>query len=269
MREATICETAIGGSWRGGAFIRWTDFLSIIEAFLVWLGLVVVVMTVALAAKGAGSQSLPGDIQALANTPMFFYGISASLYLVLGVYFWRIARRVSDEALVARFRPLPWQIFLGTLLAGAVCAIVVPLATYYLTQHDVAVQSTKAELRMLPRNSAEWLAAVAVIGGIGPLVEELFFRGILLGWLKRKMPLLLAVVVSGVIFGLIHLNFISHAGLGGWYITGVVSLFGILAAVIAVKTGSLWASFGLHAAYNATLISLPMLASVLPGVFIP
>ena len=46
------------------------------------------------------------------------------------------------------------------------------------------------------------LAILAVL--VAPLAEELFYRGFLYGALRRRVPIALAVLVQGLIFGLLH-----------------------------------------------------------------
>jgi CAAX protease family protein len=48
-----------------------------------------------------------------------------------------------------------------------------------------------------------WLAAI-VVCVMAPFAEELIFRGFIYGWAKRAMPVPLAIVVAGAIFGAAH-----------------------------------------------------------------
>lgn len=41
---------------------------------------------------------------------------------------------------------------------------------------------------------------------LSPVLEEIFFRGILFRWLRKRIPWSLAMVFSAVIFGLYHWN---------------------------------------------------------------
>jgi membrane protease YdiL (CAAX protease family) len=48
------------------------------------------------------------------------------------------------------------------------------------------------------------LAMVLAVGIFIPALEEIVFRGLLHDWLSRKMPLILAMVLGSVLFGLLH-----------------------------------------------------------------
>jgi uncharacterized protein len=81
-----------------------------------------------------------------------------------------------------------------------------------------------------------------------PVVEELFFRGLLLQSLVRlcrgagpALGPVIATVVTGILFGLAHAEPVQLAGL---------ALFGIVLSVIAYKTGRLGTCIFAHAAFN-------------------
>jgi uncharacterized protein len=101
------------------------------------------------------------------------------------------------------------------------------------------------------------LLGVLICAG-SPLVEELFFRGLLLralmGAIRKRSPRLAVpagVVLTGVLFGLAHfeaLQLIAPAG------------FGIVLGALATRTGRLGPGIVAHAAFNAvTFISLAMI----------
>jgi len=86
---------------------------------------------------------------------------------------------------------------------------------------------------------------------IAPFVEELFFRGMLFGLYRRRQPLWLAYVVTGLLFASLHLvpmimNPSQMAGLG----IGIFAL-GTLLAWVYQRTGSLYPSIVAHAVNNA------------------
>lgn len=91
------------------------------------------------------------------------------------------------------------------------------------------------------------LALTAAVGA--PLVEELFFRGLLLRSLEHRFGTAWAVAGSSVVFGLAHPNELTAAGQA----LVMISL-GALAAVLAllvVRTGRLGPAIVAHAAFNA------------------
>jgi len=97
------------------------------------------------------------------------------------------------------------------------------------------------------------LAALGLLVCVGsPLVEELYFRGLLLRALAGRFegvgPRLgpvLATVVTGVVFGLAHFEALQFIALAG---------FGMVLCVLAWRTGRLGPGIMAHAAFNTTTI---------------
>jgi membrane protease YdiL (CAAX protease family) len=88
------------------------------------------------------------------------------------------------------------------------------------------------------------LAVTALL--IAPVVEELFFRGLLLRSLQRRMSAPAAVVCSALAFGLAHVVFDFGSGV---VLPALVAL-GMLSGVFAVRTGNLSRSILLHMGFN-------------------
>ncbi len=78
-----------------------------------------------------------------------------------------------------------------------------------------------------------------------PFCEEVFFRGLLFAGLRARIPFAAAAVVSGVIFGSIHL------ATGNLAAVVPLAVLGAMLAWLYERTGTLWAPIALHAANNA------------------
>ena len=96
-----------------------------------------------------------------------------------------------------------------------------------------------------PRD-AYLLAIIAV--SLGPLMEELFFRGFMYPVLARRWGAAWAIVLTALPFGLIHLPQYGWA----WGAALVIVLVGVVCGVVRAVTGSVGASFLVHAGYNGT-----------------
>jgi membrane protease YdiL (CAAX protease family) len=85
---------------------------------------------------------------------------------------------------------------------------------------------------------------------IGPVTEEIFFRGLIFNWLKRYCPMVLAMVLQAVFFGVLHPHLVFQ-----------MTVFGLFAAMIYEWRGTLLAPILFHAFKNAVaLIALLLLA---------
>ena len=78
---------------------------------------------------------------------------------------------------------------------------------------------------------------------IAPLVEELFFRGFLLTYLKKHLTTWGAILISAALFAVAHQNLDSMLPL--W-------VLGIVLGVAYEHTGSLLLPMGIHACFNLT-----------------
>lgn len=79
---------------------------------------------------------------------------------------------------------------------------------------------------------------------VAPLSEELFFRGFMYAGLRRAMPIWPAAIISGLIFGSLHL------GGGNVGVAIQLSVFGVILAYLYERSGSLWAPILAHGLNN-------------------
>lgn len=89
------------------------------------------------------------------------------------------------------------------------------------------------------------------------LSEELLFRGIVHGFIKRKLAnkkngYLLSVLISSAVFGLWHLTNLAYgAGVGTTFLqVGYSFLIGAMLAVTYDKTNNIWLCASIHALFD-------------------
>jgi membrane protease YdiL (CAAX protease family) len=154
-----------------------------------------------------------------------------------------------------RFRPL--DVPVGLAIGVAVQIVVLPLL--YLPLLRLLGRSTddlSAPARALTDKAdgaAGWivLALIVVVGA--PVFEEIFYRGLLLGALrKRGLHDVVACLVSGAVFASMHFQGLQFAGL---------LLLGTLLSFMVVRTDRLGPAILAHAGFNATTVVVLYLAS--------
>jgi membrane protease YdiL (CAAX protease family) len=103
-----------------------------------------------------------------------------------------------------------------------------------------------------PRD-AYLIAIIAVT--LGPLVEELFFRGFFYPVLARRWGVAWAVFLTALPFALMHMPQYGYA----WGALLVILIVGIVCGVVRAATKSVGASFLVHAGYNGTQMLIAVL----------
>ena len=99
------------------------------------------------------------------------------------------------------------------------------------------------------------VAAFAVT--LGPLMEELFFRGFLYPVLARRAGAVWGIMITGLLFGLIHSPQYGYS----WAAALIVCLVGVVFTTVRAVTKSVASSFLAHVGYNGTLMVLAAVAT--------
>lgn len=140
------------------------------------------------------------------------------------------------------------------LVAGAIAIIYIVFAPLSLLWPE-AIQSWLFDYVPALYSAETPYPVVANLLGLGalvvaaPVTEEWFFRGLLLRRLALKWGIVAGVVVSSLVFGLLHTDIIG------------ATLFGVLMCALYERTGSLWAPALAHAANNAIAGGLVVLGA--------
>ena len=133
--------------------------------------------------------------------------------------------------------PIGWLL---ALFAGT-------LATIGLTEltHQQP-QSNAADVLKISFDPLFVALVVPTVCLLAPACEELLFRGALYGWLRGRLPLVAAVVISAALFGGAHL--IPP-------LFPYLFVFGVVAAVVYQITGSTLVTFLMHAGQNTLAVA--------------
>jgi membrane protease YdiL (CAAX protease family) len=174
-----------------------------------------------------------GTIWGLAVAPVL--GILLPLSLLLK----RLGLPLASELWL---RPLDRRQLLGVLLASA--------GTLPLAYAGSALNLRLVEPDLLyfdfyrgiiPTSASELVGGVLALVILAPLGEEVVFRVLLLGVMRRHMPALLAIVLVALLFAAVHFQ--------PWALLPIFIL-GIVLGLIALSTGSLLAAWIGHALFN-------------------
>jgi CAAX protease family protein len=194
-----------------------------------WLALSSLLVLIAFAGSSSSDRAILYDFE-LAIFGAIFYGLMILISFLIA----RAYPRPADALGFRRFR-LRWLwISLAVVLATTIVAVAVEPFLHGGEDQGFAVDHWE------PQHAGAFAANVVVLILLGPFAEELFFRG--LG--VRALMLyggVMAVLVTGVIFGLVH---------GVLGALPPLVLFGIGLAWVRLRSASIWPSFIGHATYN-------------------
>lgn len=113
-----------------------------------------------------------------------------------------------------------------------------------LPQQDVA--------ELIRGATAEDLLPVFLLAGIAiPFVEELFFRGVLLGFLEVRLGTRQALLISSAVFAALH----------GLFASGPIFALAMLMGIAMVRTRNLLVPFAIHALNNTVQVVLLALST--------
>ena len=147
------------------------------------------------------------------------------------------------------FRARGIDVGIGLLVGLAVQLLVLPVVAYVMRPLLGEPEVSGPVQELLDR--AQGLAFLGLILSVAvgaPLVEELFFRGLLLRSLQRRMSNIPAIAFSSVAFGIAHGSALPLKAVALVMVS--LTLFGAILAALAIRTGRLGPSIVAHSVFN-------------------
>jgi CAAX protease family protein len=164
---------------------------------------------------------------------------------------------------IFRQRPRRWQFGIRRTrfwpTAGWALLGIVVLSGFEFA-YIALVDVNQSNVDELPKDAVvlTQLAVSLAVIVVAPITEEIFFRAFFYRALRTRLPVLLAALIDGIVFGALH-----YEGYDTLVILPVIAVFGLGQCLVYEKTGSLFAVIAIHAAFNT-------IASVGPdGVAVP
>ncbi|MBR6771164.1 MAG: CPBP family intramembrane metalloprotease [Lachnospiraceae bacterium] len=180
-------------------------------------------------------------------TPVFQLGMIANFILsqlmILGPAV--IGTKLAGENVLrfAGFRKIRistgFMICLFTYLSMPLTVLVNAISMFFV---ENTVSAMSGDILQLP-----FVVMLLIIGVLAPLSEEFVFRGIFFQGYKRSGTTLQAILLSALLFSLVHMNFNQAA---------YAFVIGIIVALLVEATGSLWSSVLFHVLFNSGQVCL-------------
>jgi uncharacterized protein len=177
-------------------------------------------------------------------------GGQAAVYLA-GCALFAARRPGKTWSEVFAFRRTSLLLAVVSLLLGlALYAPAQLLATLVERWHPLPKELLAEELtRLTPRNTAHGIALGLMVIGVGPFVEELFFRGALQTQLRAVGPGFAALGTTALLFTLGHIEPRT------WL---PIFLLALALGYVRSLSGSFWPGLLLHGAFNGTALGMSL-----------
>lgn len=201
--------------------------------------------------KGMG-----GTMDDFNSHTIFLTGITALLTMIPGLYFYKrdVRARVTGGLIPkAGGRRLkagegPWLLLIGASLATFANMLVAAL------QNILPVREYQETMNQITSGKSIWML-VFWMGIVAPVAEEMVFRWLIYFRLRDYMRMGMAMAVSGILFGIYHMNLTQAV---------YASILGMMFAYFLEITGNLWASVLLHIGANCWSVLMPEILLRIP-----
>ncbi|MFX0539970.1 CPBP family intramembrane glutamic endopeptidase [Ornithinimicrobium sp. Y1847] len=137
-----------------------------------------------------------------------------------------------------------WQVGLAYLV---MMTLTVLIGSQFLTPD--AAQQDNVMAAGISFGPVALLALGLAVVVVGPLVEEVVFRRIILGWLESRVGFVVALLVQAALFAVMHI--IPQVMILTFFL-------GIVAGLLARLHRSLWPALALHCLNNAIAVTVMM-----------
>jgi uncharacterized protein len=151
-----------------------------------------------------------------------------------------LALRVRSWAPLRLHRPGLRAVLLGIGAGLGVRLLAVPIGlAWFAISGDTA--HPQQNLIDATTGGVGGMVAMLVLGGVvGPLAEELLYRGVAYSAMRRHGPVV-AALASSAVFALLHVHPL---------VVATAFVLGLVNAVLVERTGSLWPAVASHVTFN-------------------
>lgn len=196
----------------------------------------------------------PADIKTYATTDAAFLSLRQAVWYVTVILYLYATIRWGKRAPFwqtigwRRLRPSAWPAaarYLFCVASGVALAVVAELGSFaFRTKAKLPIEALFHD-----RRGILWLMAVGIL--LAPAVEETIFRGYLYPVLARSLGVEGGILVTGILFGMLH----APQLWGGWAQIGLIVFVGVVLTYARARSGTVLASWLLHVGYNTFLFA--------------
>lgn len=143
---------------------------------------------------------------------------------------------------------LPIEVKMKWLIIGVVLPVAVKSVFLWMPGEFVSSGMDRNEI------FTTLSAGIVFTGFAAGFVEEMFFRGIIMGLLKERWNTKVAVIVPSVLFASVHLIGMNFTVLSCVLVLIAGTMVGVMFSMITLESDSIWNSGIVHAIWNIVII---------------
>ncbi|WP_430503589.1 CPBP family intramembrane glutamic endopeptidase [Haloparvum sp. PAK95] len=214
-----------------------------------FLAAVAITRPVTDAVVGAGIVAADSPEAVIVSTVVQFLGFGLAIAVFLAI--------TNDWDLIAVDRLDRWDV--ATVVGATIALLALQVAiTELLAQFGVSAGENAA---LLPgRDNPTYFLQMAVVSVlvVGP-AEELLFRGVVQGLLRRAMTAWPAIALTSVVFGIVHVAAVVGTTEQAFVYATIAAVLGVVLGYAYERTGNVVVPALTHGLYNGTLFTVQFL----------
>jgi len=191
-----------------------------------------------------------GSVLVLVKIPAYIANAAAGiLYIIIAYFLLKLMCKKILKDDIREYNIPAFKIEIKWVIAAILLPITVTL--FYILfvpgsfEQNVLDMTSKLNL----------LSAGIFFTGFGAgIVEEMVFRGILMGAIEKRFNKTVAIIVPSVLFGLVHILGMGFDLLSCTLVIVAGTMVGVMFSLIASSSKSVWNSAIVHAIWNIVII---------------
>lgn len=140
-----------------------------------------------------------------------------------------------------------WPAWYRLAVAGGLICVPLAAAVNLAFQEVLGEPIENPQLQALAPEGFSWASLVTMlllVAVLVPFIEEIIFRGLIFGWLRKRLRFVLAAPLVALLFAVAHQI---------WMLVPVLFFMGLVLAAITERSGSLWPPIILHGTFNGVM----------------
>lgn len=204
------------------------------------------------------AQSIPliftRNIEIIKNNiyPLVLIGDIITLILIALIFL------PSDYGMKDRIniKKIPIKEYFNIIILGIGITILLLFLSSILTKLIPSYNEVANQLATSRGSALQLIITIVLI----PIYEEIFYRGIIFGYLRKNFNIIVAVILQALVFGFMHLNLVQ----------GIYTFFlGIVLALIYMYSDSILGNITVHITFNLLgILIIPKLLANFPNMSI-